>query len=104
MWSICNYNYFGRFLRSGPHKHFQAKSLTTFDFLFNSKTAHFLTLFPLFLELPLIITSVTDCPTFASFCFGSNFEKIIFIQPGYNVKKETVSAFERKSKIANYFI
>ena len=68
-------------LRNGPHKLFQAKSLTTFDFLSNALIARFFNLKPIFLELPLIISSVTECPIFVCFCFGSNYEKFLLIQP-----------------------
>ena len=42
---------YGRFLRTGPHKLFYVKLLTTFDFLSNVKTLPFITLNPLFKEL-----------------------------------------------------
>ena len=68
-------------LRSGPLKFFWAKSLTAFNFLSNFKTALVSTVYPIFLELPLIISSVAMCPTFVCFCIRSNFEKFILIQP-----------------------
>ena len=45
----------GCFFINGLHKLFYVKPLTTFDFLLNAKTARFFTIFPIFLELPLII-------------------------------------------------
>ena len=111
------------FLRSGPHELFYAKSLTTLDFLLNAKTSPFFTIYFIFLELPLIISSVTECPTLVCFCFRSNFEKFILIpstrmlDPLWLMKSSTKSlktlklsvkklefiASERKLKVVNDF-